>query len=96
MNKRFNITGSCVPEQHYMVDITERLVAIKNMIDNGEIEKIEMTTGTNTIKIKVKEDNIIVSENKKLSKEEKLWLFGSIGLSVFFWLSNTLMQFLGF
>lgn len=54
------------------------------------------TTKTKKKEIKVKEDNIIVSEDKKLSKEEKLWLFGSIGLSVFFWLSNTLMQFLGF
>lgn len=36
MNKRFNITGSCVPEQHYMVDITERLEKIKEMIDRGD------------------------------------------------------------
>lgn len=36
MNKRFNITGSCVPEQHYMVDITERLKKIKEMIDRGD------------------------------------------------------------
>ena len=36
MNKYFNITGSCVPEQHYMVDITERLEKIKAMIDRGD------------------------------------------------------------
>ena len=36
MNKRFNITGSCVPDQHYMVDITERLEKIKEMIDRGD------------------------------------------------------------
>ena len=35
MNKRFNITGSCIPEQHYMVDITERLEKIRDMIDKG-------------------------------------------------------------
>lgn len=36
MKKRFNITGSCVPEQHYMVDIAERLEKIKEMIDRGD------------------------------------------------------------
>ena len=35
MNKRFNITGLCIPELHYMVDITERLEIIKDMIDKG-------------------------------------------------------------
>ncbi len=36
MNKRFNITGLCVSEYHYMVDITERLEKIKAMIDRGD------------------------------------------------------------
>lgn len=36
MKKRFNITGSCFPAQHYMVDISERLAEIKKMVDNGD------------------------------------------------------------
>lgn len=36
MEKRFNVTGACFPELHYMVDITERLIAIKKMIDRGD------------------------------------------------------------
>ena len=36
MNKSFNITGYCIPEQHYMVDIKERLTKIREMIDRGE------------------------------------------------------------
>lgn len=36
MEKRFNTTGTCFPEMHYMVDITERLAAIKKMIDRGD------------------------------------------------------------
>lgn len=36
MEKRFNTAGACFPEMHYMVDITERLAAIKNMIDRGD------------------------------------------------------------
>ena len=33
--KRFNTTGLCVPEKHYMVDISKRLVQIKAMVDEG-------------------------------------------------------------
>lgn len=34
--KRFNITGSCNPNRHYMVDIQERLEQIKVLVDDGE------------------------------------------------------------
>lgn len=34
--KRFNITGKCIPEQHYMVDISERIGRIKQMVDAGD------------------------------------------------------------
>ncbi len=30
MSKCFNITGSCIPEQHYMVDIHDRLEKIRD------------------------------------------------------------------
>jgi len=33
MTREFNITGNCVSELHYMVDITEKLKQIKAMID---------------------------------------------------------------
>lgn len=33
--KEFNTTGLCNPDNHYMVDITDRLVQIKKMIDKG-------------------------------------------------------------
>lgn len=36
MAKRFNTTGACLPARHYMVDLTSRLNAIKEMIDNGD------------------------------------------------------------
>lgn len=32
----FNTEGLCVPKKHYMVDITERLVAIKGFVDAGK------------------------------------------------------------
>lgn len=34
MAKVFNVTGDCKPGQHYMVNLEERLAAIKNMVDN--------------------------------------------------------------
>ena len=34
--KRFNVTGVCVPEKHYMVDISDKLEKIKAMVDSGD------------------------------------------------------------
>ncbi|MCD8327361.1 MAG: AAA-like domain-containing protein [Lachnospiraceae bacterium] len=36
MAKKFNITGNCRPESHYMVDITARLQEIEAMVDQGD------------------------------------------------------------
>lgn len=36
MAKCFNVNGSCDPEIHYMVDISEKLQKIKAMVDAGE------------------------------------------------------------
>ncbi len=34
--KKFNTAGTCRPNKHYMVDITERLEIIRKMVDNGD------------------------------------------------------------
>jgi len=34
--RRFNVTGLCVPEKHYMVDISDKLEKIKEMVDYGD------------------------------------------------------------
>lgn len=34
--KKFNTAGSCRPNEHYMVDITERLEIIRKMVANGD------------------------------------------------------------
>ena len=31
--KEFNTVGKCIPEIHYMVDLTDRLIKIKKMVD---------------------------------------------------------------
>ena len=34
--RKFNVTGVCVPHLHYMVDIRNKVAQIKELIDNGE------------------------------------------------------------
>ena len=34
--KMFNTTGPCIPEKHYMVDLSSRLAQIKDMVDAGQ------------------------------------------------------------
>ena len=36
MTKRFNITGTCFPDRHYMVDISDRVAQIKKMVDDND------------------------------------------------------------
>ena len=36
MRRKFNITGSCNPERHYMVDSEKRFKAVEDLIDAGE------------------------------------------------------------
>ena len=34
--KKFNTTAVCIPEKHYMVDLTERVAEIKKLVDDGK------------------------------------------------------------
>ena len=36
MGKKFNVTGLCVPEKHYMVNLDQRLVQIRRLVDEGD------------------------------------------------------------
>lgn len=36
LRRTFNVNGSCDPQLHYMVDLTERLAEIKEMVDAGQ------------------------------------------------------------
>ena len=33
--KKFNVTGTCIPEEHYMVDISNKIREIEKMVDEG-------------------------------------------------------------
>ena len=34
--KTFNTTAVCIPEKHYMVDLSERVTEIKKLVDSGK------------------------------------------------------------
>lgn len=83
MEKRFNTTGACFPDQHYMVDITDRLIAIKKMIDCGDYFVINRgrqygkTTTLNALETYLTPDYLVISmdfqllSNSDFSTEER-------------------------
>lgn len=66
MRKRFNVTGSCNPEKHYMVDTEQRFKAVEKMINYGEYFTINRarqygkTTMLNMIWRKLSNDYLII------------------------------------
>lgn len=67
MVKRFNTTGICYPEEHYMVDITSRLDETAKLVDRGEYVVINRarqygkTTTLHLLAGRLKEHYIVLS-----------------------------------
>jgi AAA-like domain/PD-(D/E)XK nuclease superfamily len=65
MRKKFNITGTCFPDEHYMTDISEKLKITLQMIEHGEYFIINRprqygkTTMLNTIADALAKDYIV-------------------------------------
>ena len=65
--KRFNVTGVCVPEKHYMADISDKLAQIKEMVDYGDYFTINRarqygkTTTLSLLKKMLKDEYIVAS-----------------------------------
>ncbi|MBR6060184.1 MAG: AAA family ATPase [Victivallales bacterium] len=65
--KRFNTTGTCFPEDHYMVDLTERIREIRKMVDQGDYFCINRgrqygkTTTLNALKNALQDDYTVFS-----------------------------------
>ena len=36
LNRYFNVNGACFPDEHYMVDLTSRLIQIRKLVDDGK------------------------------------------------------------
>lgn len=65
--KRFNVTGSCLPDIHYMVDLSHKLTQIKDLIDKGyyftinKSRQFGKTTTLKAIKRYLNDEYIILS-----------------------------------
>ncbi len=77
MTRIFNVTGSCDPKLHYMVDITDRLAKIKVLIDNGAYFTINRarqygkTTTIDALAEYLKKDYIVISLDFQLIGDAK-------------------------
>ena len=70
MAKKFCVTGTCIPEKNYMVDISERVdYMISEYIENGKYFTVNRarqygkTTTLYLLERKLKEDYIVLSHS---------------------------------
>lgn len=67
MARRFNVTGICVPEKHYMVDLSERINRIRDMVDDGSYFMINCarqygkTTTLTALAKNLQQDYLVIS-----------------------------------
>ena len=67
MNRYFNITGCCNPQEHYMVNLDSRLAQIKKMVDKGQYFSINKgrqygkTTILKALREHLKNDYVVIS-----------------------------------
>ena len=67
MNRYFNITGCCNPQEHYMVNLDSRLAQIKKMVDKGQYFSINKgrqygkTTILKALREYLKNDYVVIS-----------------------------------
>ena len=77
MGKKFNVNGDCKPDLHYMVNIDDRLCAIKTMVDNGDyftINRARQYGKTTTLKALqrfLKKEYIVVSMDFQMISASK-------------------------
>ncbi|MBR2467953.1 MAG: CPBP family intramembrane metalloprotease [Clostridia bacterium] len=101
----FVIAGCIIIGLIYVLQYLDKLqtsdelkAAVKELAEEAKNtpDEVKLTKKGKNKEIIASESNIIDSETTGWTKEEKIIFFGSIGLSIFFWITNTLMQFLGF
>lgn len=67
MSKKFNVTGLCLPQYHYIVDISDKIEEIKSYIETGEYFSINRarqygkTTTLEALKECIEEDYVVFS-----------------------------------
>mgnify|MGYP000802982000 CR=1 FL=1 len=82
MSKVFNTTAVCIPEEHYMVNIAQRLQEIKALVDNGKyfllyLRPIINGTGNYYIEAETREqkrtDVVVDYRGEQYIIEMKIW-----------------------
>lgn len=87
MRKRFNVTGLCVPQKHYMVDLAGRLAQIRKMVDEGAYFTIHRarqygkTTLLHALESYLKTDYLVISIDFQKLDAEKFETANSFSLS---------------
>ena len=67
MNKTFNTTAVCIPSEHYMVDLSERVEEIKRLVDDGKYFTINRarqygkTTTIDALEARLREEYSVLS-----------------------------------
>ena len=88
--KRFNVTGTCFPNEHYMVDIGERVAKIEKMVERGDYFCINAgrqygkTTTLNALKQKLEADYCVFSISFESLSDEAFGSLESFG-AAFIW-----------
>lgn len=91
--KKFNIAGKCIPEQHYMVDISERIERIKQMVDAGDYLCINRgrqygkTTTLSLLKRRLDKDYAVFSLSLESVGDAELQTDETLA-SAFLWMLN--------
>ena len=66
MKRKFNVLGNCIPDKHYMVDISGKLTQIQEMVDEGlyftinRARQYGKTTTLGLLEKRLKDDYIVV------------------------------------
>jgi len=76
MSKTFNVTGLCIPEKHYMIDISERIKEIARMVEQGQYFTINRprqygkTTILNALSNALRKDYIVIDSSFEGSDDD--------------------------
>lgn len=88
MKKRFNVTGLCLPDRHYIADISERLEEMKTYVDEGDYFTVNRarqygkTTTLNALKRRLKAEYTVFLISFEGIGEE---VFQTQGFSAYVW-----------
>ncbi|WP_408955098.1 AAA-like domain-containing protein [Natroniella sp. ANB-PHB2] len=84
--KEFNVTGTCIPKKHYMVDIKNKLSQMKKLVDKGDYFTINKprqygkTTALYLLSNKLSKEDYLVLRisfegfDKEIYKEQKVFI----------------------